>query len=241
MRKIIRGLDLDLLATVSLFAFMITFMIWLKLPVATSSVQPPLYSALVQISDENGRVGFANAFLVDKELGLLVTNAHVMAEGKRWQIKLGKRIYLVESHKDWINPSADVAIIRLVKYAPENLPLAAQLSGSVYVGLIVQARGYKRNEKNYCAEGKIIDLEVEKYWIIADGGWWNWLKTNTIRPGCSGSAVLGPDGRVVGIVSAASRTWRYGYFVRSREIKKLLKQVQLSLKQPVALGGRLSF
>lgn len=210
----------------------IVFFTWLEFPVKTSSVEPPSYSAPVQILDENGEMlGFANAFLVDRELGLLVTNAHVVADGSGWRVRIGGRSYLVTTREGWINKGADLAILKLIKYKAEELPLAAEFSSSVYVGLLVQARGYKMNGESYCAESAVKNLNL-KDWkdrIVAEGGWRNWLKRNTIRPGCSGSAVLKGDGKVVAIVSAAAIAYWYSLFIPSREIEKLLKRVRFSL------------
>ena len=154
----------------------VSFHIFLSLPVKTSPINPPPYSAPVQILDKNGEViAFANAFLVDRELGLLITNEHVIASGMKWRVKFGGRSYLAKTQKEWINQNADLAILRLINYQSAELPSATDLSGSAYVGLSVQARGYKYNGESYCAESVVLSLKEP--WPHEDSQYSHGIKT----------------------------------------------------------------
>lgn len=111
------------------------------------SVEIPSYVVPIVIRGENYK-GLANAFLIDREERLFVTNAHVIAAGQDPMIKLDNTWYSVEANSDWINWHADLAILRLWDkniysdaYSGE-LPDAALLGKTFSIGTPVAAAAY---------------------------------------------------------------------------------------------------
>ncbi|MCH7759598.1 hypothetical protein IID20_04555 [Patescibacteria group bacterium] len=142
------------------FVCLLIITLSLIIPV-TMSAQPiqvdiPSYVLLTLVTLDSGRtVSQANSILIDVNDGLLITNAHIIKYG---QINyIGVRIFnkwqFTRIRSEWINWSADLAIIQLNLNEIDSLPPAAVLmSDTLSLGDPAVFKGYLEFET---ADGKL--------------------------------------------------------------------------------------
>ena len=126
-----------------LFLFSIAFLSTANVSSSTAVfANIPPYVVPIIVMDEIGKdVGLATAVLIDSEEGLFATSAHVVAFGKKLEIRLGSEWHPVESQEEWINWSADLAIVR-VDPRPRLLPQAVVFGEIPIIGSHVLTIGY---------------------------------------------------------------------------------------------------
>jgi hypothetical protein len=123
--------------------------------------------------DETGAdVGLATAVLVDSQEGLFATNAHVIAAGEKFEIRLGSEWHLVESQEQWVDWNADLAIVQLTN-GPRPLPRAVTFGEIPIVGSSTFTRGYTV-DKGRVKEGRdsfIVSRSVKGSIVELESGW----------------------------------------------------------------------
>ena len=136
-----------------------------------------VFPIMIVDSDVKNFKGGANAVLVDKNLKLLVINAHVVNALKGedlFTVKISDQWYGVKIREEWINWDADLAIVELYHddYAIEasTLPAAAPLAKLPGVGQKLFLRGHLLTIHRegvfdpYLIEGIVRDISgLEKY------------------------------------------------------------------------------
>lgn len=92
------------------------------------STIPPYVASVVCQDAQDHTVGFANAFVVDADNGLLLTNAHVVQGAARFLVFIGSRTRnaLPTDAVDWVS---DLALIRLEPFTDRSAPLTAASLG----------------------------------------------------------------------------------------------------------------
>jgi len=128
-------------------------------------------------SDVKNFKGGANAILVDKNLKLLVINAHVvnaLKDEELFTVKISDQWYGVKVKEEWINWDADLAIVELYHdnsvIEVSTLPAAAPLAKLPDIGQKLFLRGHLIPNQGesvfdpYLIEGTVKDISgLEKY------------------------------------------------------------------------------
>lgn len=94
---------------------------------AEQAALPPFSVPIVVMDGAWKDIGFANAVLIDRELGVLASNAHVAAFGPRFKVRIGASWYGVEPISSCISWHADLAFFRISRLDRFVLPAAAEL------------------------------------------------------------------------------------------------------------------
>ena len=152
-------------------------------------------------------MGFASGFIIDKELGIIITNSHVADNTSINEIKVsfynGKEI---TAHCLYADPWHDFSFL---KVNPEDLPESAEaLSFANYDPKIetkITMLGNNQNQNYSVQEGSINSL----YDSIGFFPIQTMTISMNVRGGSSGSAVVNSKGEVMGIVFGSGDTFAY--------------------------------
>lgn len=139
-----------------------------------------------------GEYGQGSGFLVDRENGLVLTNAHVTAGQEEVEVKLDPR-YKVIGHVLLEDRRRDVAVVRISPEAVADrlaLKLDAAAYSDVRVGAPLVVMGFPLNRGVVVTEG-ILSQKGEGI-FITDAG---------VHPGNSGGPVLSESGAVLGVTT----------------------------------------
>lgn len=129
------------------------------------------------------------------EDGYIVTNAHVVDHpSSRYRIVAGQEA--MEAELTAVSEEQDIALLKVSGYFPQYLSFD---DGEKEYGYILYAVGYPENKRKTAAEGYYLKERIEngkgRYEVIV----------MDLKPGNSGSPVIGRDGKVAGIASAVSK------------------------------------
>ena len=160
-----------------------------------------------------------SGFLIRQD-GYLITNAHVVAEAERIQVKLadGRRF---DGRLIGLDDRVDLA---LVKIEATSLP-AADLgdSNKLRVGEFVLALGHPFGLEQTVSFG-IVSRKGAPLMVAAPG--FDFIQTDAaVNPGNSGGPLVNMAGEVVGVNSMAARNGSIGFAIPVNLVKGLLPQL----------------
>ena len=169
---------------------------------------------------DEGRRASGSGFIIKAD-GLIVTNAHVIADAKRIQVRLadGRRFDGKLVGKD---SRVDLALLQIegVQGLPV-LPLAD--SNRVRVGELVLALGHPFGLEQTVSFG-ILSRKGAPLQVASPG--FDFLQTDAaVNPGNSGGPLVNMAGEVVGVNSMAARTGSIGFAIPVNVVKALLPQL----------------
>jgi len=108
----------------------------------------PSYIAQIELRDASGKIyGRGAGFLVDRDKGLLATNAHIVygvleEQSLSIKVQIGNVWYPAYAKEEWVNWKADVAIIGIDGADVQSLPASARLGETPQEGSEVRVAGY---------------------------------------------------------------------------------------------------
>jgi len=160
-----------------------------------------------------------SAFIIRQD-GYLVTNAHVVTDAERIQVKLhdGRRF---EARLIGQDDRVDLA---LVKIEASGLPVAALGdSNKLRVGEFVLALGHPFGLEQTVSFG-IVSRKGAPLMVAAPG--FDFIQTDAaVNPGNSGGPLVNMAGEVVGVNSMAARNGSIGFAIPINLVKGLLPQL----------------
>jgi serine protease Do len=174
-------------------------------------------------SDQPGapeeRRSSGSGFIIRKD-GYLVTNAHVVGEAERIQVKLadGRRF---EGSLVGLDERVDLA---LVKIAAKDLPVAKLGdSNKLRVGEFVVALGHPFGLEQTVSFG-IVSRKGAPLLTASPG--FDFIQTDAaVNPGNSGGPLVNMAGEVIGVNSMAARNGSIGFAIPVNLVKGLLPQL----------------
>lgn len=96
----------------------------------------------------NELIGTANSVIIDKQKGILVTNAHVVKDAKSADVRLESGWFRAGIDKLWINWEADIALVRLKDWVGKAKLEEASLTDEIPpTGSILELKGYLHREE----------------------------------------------------------------------------------------------
>lgn len=165
------------------------------------------------------RRGSGSGFII-REDGYLVTNAHVVGEAERIQVRLydGRRF---EARLVGLDERVDLA---LLKIEAKGLPVAALGdSNRTRVGELVLALGHPFGLEQTVSFG-IVSRKGAPLQVAAPG--FDFIQTDAaVNPGNSGGPLVNMAGEVVGVNSMAARNGTIGFAIPVNLVKALLPQL----------------
>jgi serine protease Do len=166
-----------------------------------------------------GRRASGSGFLIRQD-GYLVTNAHVVSDAERIQVKLsdGRRF---EGRLVGLDERVDLA---LVKIEAAGLPVAdLGDSNRLRVGELVLALGHPFGLEQTVSFG-IVSRKGAPLDVAAPG--FDFIQTDAaINPGNSGGPLVSMAGEVIGVNSMAARNGSIGFAIPINLVKGLLPQL----------------
>src|SRR5688572_6580543 len=166
-----------------------------------------------------GRRASGSGFLIRQD-GYLVTNAHVVSDAERIQVKLsdGRRF---EGRLVGLDDRVDLA---LVKIEATGLPVAdLGDSNRLRVGELVLALGHPFGLEQTVSFG-IVSRKGAPLEVAAAG--FDFIQTDAaINPGNSGGPLVNMAGEVIGVNSMAARNGTIGFAIPVNLVKGLLPQL----------------
>ena len=182
-------------------------------PVAELIEQTRRSVAAIASSDRNGdSSGVGSGFFVSPE-NLLITNLHVIGEGRPFTITLPDGKTLEPEEIVGVDREADLVVIKVKGEAPAGLSLGD--SSMVRTGQQVLTVGNPLGLNNSVSRGVIAEeRELEGRSMIQ--------VAMPIEPGNSGSPLVDQQGRVVGVIAIKSAS-SLGFAVPSNALKRLLE------------------
>ena len=166
-----------------------------------------------------GRRASGSGFLIRQD-GYLVTNAHVVSDAERIQVKLsdGRRF---EGRLVGQDDRVDLA---LVKIEAKDLPVAdLGDSNRLRVGELVLALGHPFGLEQTVSFG-IVSRKGAPLDVAAPG--FDFIQTDAaINPGNSGGPLVSMAGEVIGVNSMAARNGSIGFAIPINLVKGLLPQL----------------
>ena len=166
-----------------------------------------------------GRRASGSGFLIRQD-GFLVTNAHVVSDAERIQVKLsdGRRF---EGRLVGLDERVDLA---LVKIEATGLPVAdLGDSNRLRVGELVLALGHPFGLEQTVSFG-IVSRKGAPLDVAAPG--FDFIQTDAaINPGNSGGPLVSMAGEVIGVNSMAARNGSIGFAIPINLVKGLLPQL----------------
>jgi serine protease Do len=166
-----------------------------------------------------GRRASGSGFLIRQD-GYLVTNAHVVSDAERIQVKLsdGRRF---EGRLVGLDERVDLA---LVKIEAKGLPVAdLGDSNRLRVGELVLALGHPFGLEQTVSFG-IVSRKGAPLDVAAPG--FDFIQTDAaINPGNSGGPLVSMAGEVIGVNSMAARNGSIGFAIPINLVKGLLPQL----------------
>ena len=165
------------------------------------------------------RSSSGSGFIIRQD-GYLVTNAHVVSEAERIQVKLsdGRRFEgRLIGHDDRVD-------LALVKVEATGLPVAELGNSNVLrVGEFVLALGHPFGLEQTVSFG-IVSRKGAPLMVAAPG--FDFIQTDAaVNPGNSGGPLVNMAGEVVGINSMAARNGSIGFAIPVNLVKGLLPQL----------------
>ena len=165
-----------------------------------------------------------SGFLIDKENGLIMTNAHVAGRGvSDIFLRFHKQRRSIKAEKYFVDPYHDVAILKI---DPKSIPLSAnQLSldcdYNLKRGEEIFAIGHPENTEFQITRG-VLSGEFDN---DVDGIFWS--TDLVIEPGSSGGAAISYEsGQVIGIATAGWDESDISLLTKSRDICTIWKPIQ---------------
>lgn len=182
--------------------------------------QPPAGEGAEPTPPDEPRAASGSGFLI-REDGLLVTNAHVVADAARIQLRLqdGRR---VEGRLIGKDSRVDLALVKIegVQGLPV-LPLGD--SNRLRVGEFVLALGHPFGLEQTVSLG-IVSRKGAPLQVAAPG--FDFIQTDaSVNPGNSGGPLINMAGEVVGVNSMAARNGSIGFAIPVNLVKSLLPQL----------------
>ena len=166
-----------------------------------------------------GRRASGSGFLIRQD-GYLVTNAHVVSDAERIQVKLsdGRRF---EGRLVGLDERVDLA---LVKIEATGLPVAdLGDSNRLRVGELVLALGHPFGLEQTVSFG-IVSRKGAPLDVASQG--FDFIQTDAaINPGNSGGPLVSMAGEVIGVNSMAARNGSIGFAIPINLVKGLLPQL----------------
>ena len=182
--------------------------------------QPPASEGAEPTPPDEPRAASGSGFLI-REDGLLVTNAHVVADATRIQVRLqdGRRFEGKLIGKD---SRVDLALVKIE--GVQGLPVL-QLGDSnrLRVGEFVLALGHPFGLEQTVSFG-IVSRKGAPLRVATPG--FDFIQTDaSVNPGNSGGPLVNMAGEVVGVNSMAARNGSIGFAIPSDLVKSLLPQL----------------
>jgi hypothetical protein len=158
----------------------------------------PSVAYVLAIGPDGKPLGSGTAFVVGP--GTLVTALHVVLKANRLTVQLPGGSP-VDAGVVAIDKDRDVAVLRAPALpVPGPAPMALGTSGAVQLGESVTVLGYPLAEPDHpsvtVTQGIVSAIRSDPQAVQIDAA---------VNPGNSGGPVVGPDGRVIGIVDASLR------------------------------------
>ena len=182
--------------------------------------QPPAGEGAEPDPPDEPRAASGSGFLI-REDGLLVTNAHVIADATRIQVRLqdGRRLEGKLIGKD---SRVDLALVKVE--GAQGLPvLPLGDSNGLRVGEFVLALGHPFGLEQAVSFG-IVSRKGAPLRVAAPG--FDFIQTDaSVNPGNSGGPLVNMAGEVVGVNSMAARNGSIGFAIPSNLVKSLLPQL----------------
>jgi S1-C subfamily serine protease len=147
-----------------------------------------------------GGAATGSGFVVDKD-GTIVTNAHVVGDSEKVQVRFGEESDFVDADVVGVDASNDVAVLKVDPDDAELQPLPLGSSAGSQVGDPVVAIG---NPFGYTRSVTTGIVSAKQRQITAPNGFSidNVIQTDaSVNPGNSGGPLLDAQGRVIGINS----------------------------------------
>lgn len=166
---------------------------------------------------EEGRLRSGSGFII-REDGFIVTNAHVVTEAERIQVRLadGRRFEGKLVGKD---SRVDLAVVK-IEGARDLAVLPLGDSNRVRVGELVLALGHPFGLEQTVSFG-IVSRKGAPLRVASPG--FDFLQTDAaVNPGNSGGPLVNMAGEVVGVNSMAARSGSIGFAIPVNVVKALL-------------------
>jgi putative serine protease PepD len=188
-------------------------------------------AAVVSVQVQQGTgASSGTGFVIDGE-GTVVTNAHVVGNASRVQIRYDDNGEPVEAEVLGTDPSSDLAVLRPGSGAPKISPLPLANSDQVKVGDQAIAIGYPLGLDRTATAGIISglgrEIEAPNGFRIAEV-----IQTDApINPGNSGGPLLDARGRVIGVNSQIATAGSQGnvgigFAVPSNTVRDVVPQLK---------------
>ncbi len=188
--------------------------------VRAQRAEPPAGESEEPTPPDEPRRTAGSGFLIRTD-GLVVTNAHVVADARRIQVRLqdGRRFEARLVGKDG---RVDLALLKIdgVQDLPV-LPLGD--SNRLRVGELVLALGHPFGLEQTVSFG-IVSRKGAPLRVVAPG--FDFIQTDaSVNPGNSGGPLVNMAGEVVGVNSMAARNGSIGFAIPVNLVKSLLPQL----------------
>ncbi|GAB4512237.1 MAG: hypothetical protein OHK0046_11460 [Anaerolineae bacterium] len=178
--------------------------------------------SLVQITDGRGSIGAGTIWHSD---GLIMTNAHVVAErNRRQQVQLRNLTVVVPDGREF--PATVLAMdvendLAALSINADNLPtITLGDSRQVRAGQYVMALGHPWGVRDALTAGVVIGVGAELPEMLPGR---EWIALNLqLRPGHSGGPLVDTEGRLIGINTMISGP-EVGFAVPVHIVKQFLK------------------
>ena len=182
--------------------------------------QPPAGEGAEPVPPDEPRAASGSGFLI-REDGLLVTNAHVVADATRIQVRLqdGRRFEGKLIGKD---SRVDLALVKIEGVQGLSV-LQFGDSNRLRVGEFILALGHPFGLEQTVSFG-IVSRKGAPLRVATPG--FDFIQTDaSVNPGNSGGPLVNMAGEVVGVNSMAARNGSIGFAIPSNVVKSLLPQL----------------
>jgi serine protease Do len=174
-------------------------------------------------------VGAGSGFVIDKELGLVVTNHHVIKDGEEYVVRLGRGDEL-SAKLVGSDQKTDIAVLKVER----DLPVAAEWGDAekLEIGDWVLAIGSPFQLDQTVTAGIVSATGRHNLRIVDDGsGYEDFIQTDAaVNPGNSGGPLIDLTGSVIGINTAILSTSNegnqgIGFAISSTLAKRVVDQL----------------